>query len=210
MNINKYLFENFFLFQGLDVLEFNDLMQNEGIVTEKFSSGDILHSSKNTKKIGILIKGRAVIQSGDDGVIIRKLSSNDIFGAAALFDAPSYLTSVIAVSDGEMITLSKEFIEKCIILKPELALRYISFLSKRISFLNSKINAYTAKSAENKLYAYLLQLPRDENIIKINVNMATLAKMIGVGRATLYRSFDKLVSQGIITKNEKFIILNEV
>jgi DNA-binding transcriptional regulator YhcF (GntR family) len=34
--------------------------------------------------------------------------------------------------------------------------------------------------------------------------------MIGIGRATLYRAFDKLEQNGTITKKEKIIILNEV
>ncbi len=92
-----------------------------------------------------------------------------------------------------------------------MAKNYISFLAKKITFLNSKINSYTAKNAENKLLAYLSQLPRDENNqIELKISLSTLAKMIGIGRASLYRSFDKLVDSGAITKLGKKIILNEV
>ena len=158
MDIKKYLSENFFLFKGLKSSEIAKLLANETFVIEKFISGEILHSNKTTKKIGIILKGRAVIKSSDDGVIIKKLSSNDIFGAASLFDAPNYLTYVLSTTDGEMISLSEEFIKKCICTNTSLSLKYISFLSQKISFLNSKINAYTAKSAENKLLAYLNML----------------------------------------------------
>lgn len=210
MDIKKYLSENFFLFKGLKSSEIAKLLANETFVIEKFTSGEILHSNKTTKKIGIILKGRAVIKSSDDGVIIKKLSSNDIFGAASLFDAPNYLTYVLSTTDGEMISLSEEFIKKCICTNTSLSLKYISFLSQKISFLNSKISAYTAKSAENKLYAFLLQQPRKDNVIELTVNMATIAKMIGIGRATLYRAFDKLISDGLIIKNEKNIIICEV
>ena len=71
--------------------------------------------------------------------------------------------------------------------------------------MNSKINAYTAKSAENKLYAYLLQLPREKNTVVLPTDMSTLAKMIGIGRATLYRAFEKLEFSGLIIKNDKNI-----
>ena len=40
--------------------------------------------------------------------------------------------------------------------------------------------------------------------------MSTIAKMIGIGRATLYRAFEKLEKNGTITKQDKKIILNEV
>lgn len=210
MDIKKYLHENFFLFSELNDADFTSLVKDENFKLEFFNSGDVLHNNKNSQKIGLLTKGKAAIRSGEEGVIIRRLSPNDIFGVASLFDSPSYFTSVIALSDVEMITLSKEFIVKCLNTFPNLSLRYITFLSKKISFLNTKINAYTAKSAENKLYTYLLQLPRNKDSVILSINVATLAKMLGVGRVTIYRSFDKLISQGLIIKNGKNIILKEV
>ena len=39
---------------------------------------------------------------------------------------------------------------------------------------------------------------------------STLAKMIGIGRASLYRSLEKLEGDGIIIRQDKRIILNEV
>lgn len=210
MDIKKYLHENFFLFSELNDEEFSLIVEKETFKLEIFNSGDILHNNKNSQKIGIIIKGKAAIRSGEEGVIIRRLSPNDVFGVASLFDSPSYFTSVIALSDGAIITLSKDFVIKCLNIFPNLSLRYITFLSKKISFLNTKINAYTAKSAENKLYTYLLQLPRNKDSVTLNINMATLAKMLGIGRATLYRSFDKLISQGLILKKDKIIILKEV
>ena len=113
-------------------------------------------------------------------------------------------------SCGSFGTAAKEFVDFCIKNDSTIAFNYIEFLSKRISFLNSKINAYTAKSAENKLYAYLLQLPRNGNTVFLPTDMSTLAKMIGIGRATLYRAFEKLETSGLITKNNKNIIINEV
>jgi CRP-like cAMP-binding protein len=114
------------------------------------------------------------------------------------------------MADCTVITFSKSFVEACIRENSRVSLNYIEFLSKRVSFLNKKINAYTAKSAENKLYTYLLQLPRTENEIILPVDMSTVAKMLGIGRATLYRAFDKLEQNGTIIKKDKKIFLNEV
>ena len=169
-----------------------------------------MQNYKTNCKIGIIIKGKAIIKSGDEGVIIKKLEKNDVYGAASLFDTPSHLTSVVALTDCSVLTMNKEFIENCIKENTTVSLNYIEFLAKRVSFLNRKINAYTAKSAENKLYMYLLQLPRIDNSIILSVEMSTVAKMLGIGRATLYRAFDKLEQNGTITKKDKKIILNEV
>ena len=210
MDIKQFLRENFFLFNGLDDKKIEKLLAIKGISEEHYSQGDIMQNNKTLCKIGIIVKGKAIIKSGNDGVIIRKLNSNDIYGAACLFDLPKHLTIVKAVTDCTVITMNKEFIEDCILEEKSISIKYIEFLAKRISFLNTKINAYTAKSAENKLYTYLLQLPRNKNVIDLKVDMSTIAKMIGIGRATLYRAFEKLEKSGTITKQDKKIILNEV
>ena len=211
MNYNNFLKDNFFLFSGIDNLKKEAMLAFDGIEYEQYLPGEIIHNSKHNEKIGVILKGKATINSGDDGVIIRKLSVGDTYGAASLFDNPTYLTYVSATSSCLIATFNKEFVEKCIAFDSMVAKNYITFLSKRITFLNSKINSYTAKNAESKLYSYLLQLPRNgDGAVTLPVSLSTLAKMIGIGRASLYRAFDKLEGDGVISKNDKNIILKEV
>ena len=211
MKYKSFLKENFFLFKDISDEKIEIILEFDGVYIDEYLPGQIMLSSKTEEKIGLVVKGNAVIRSGEDGVIIRKLQSKDTYGAACLFDKPIYSTCVSAVSSCSVITFNKSFIEKCISYDEIMAKNYISFLAKKITFLNSKINSYTAKNAENKLLAYLSQLPRDENNqIELKISLSTLSKMIGIGRASLYRSFDKLVDSGAITKLGKKIILNEV
>ena len=210
MTKKQFLYENFFLFKDVDEKTIDYLLTFDGVNEEEYSQGEIMLNNATAEKIGIIVKGKAIIKSGQNGVIIRKLSKSDVFGAASLFDAPTHLTSVICVTNCSVITINRSFVEKCIEYNHQIAINYINFLSKRISFLNSKINSYTAKSAENKLYSYLLQLPRESKEALLSVDLSTLAKMLGVGRATLYRAFDKLETSGLITKIDKKIIFNEV
>ena len=210
MTKKQFLLDNFFLFKNVNDKIIDNLLTHNGIIEEKFKSGEIMQNSSLSSKLYIISKGKAIIKSGEDGVIIRKLSKNDVFGVAALYDPPKHLTIVKSVTECTVISMTKEFVDFCIKNDSNIAFNYIEFLSKRISFLNSKINAYTAKSAENKLYSYLLQLPRNGNTVFLPTDMSTLAKMIGIGRATLYRAFEKLETSGLITKNNKNIIINEV
>ena len=89
-------------------------------------------------------------------------------------------------------------------------MNYIKLLAKKIGFLNKKISAYTAKTTDNKLYTYLLQLPRNDNKLVLSTDFSAIAKMLGIGRASLYRAFDKLEKDGLIIKKNKEIILKEV
>jgi CRP-like cAMP-binding protein len=206
----KFLKENFFLFENLPPYELEQILSNNGLYEQTFSPKEIIQNCNHCDKIGIVTKGKAIIKSGLDGVIINKLSRNDVYGAAALFDVPKHSTFVEAVTECTVITMDKQFVVHAMQVSSTFALKYVEFLSKKISFLNQKINAFTAKSAENKLYNYLLQIPRTENTLSLSADMSTIAKMLGIGRATLYRAFEKLEKNGVITKSDKFITFNEV
>ena len=210
MTTKQFLCENFSLFKDISDEDLNKILSHDGIREECYLPNEIMQNNSLSDKIGIICKGKAIIKSGDDGVIIKKLGKSDVYGAAALFDKPEHLTVVKAQTECSVITISKSFIKNCILTSSAFALNYVEFLSKRISFLNSKINAYTAKSAENKLYTYLLQLPRTGNEIILTNDMSTIAKMLAIGRASLYRAVKNLENNGLITKQDKKIILNEV
>lgn len=207
----NFLRDNFFLFKNVENNAIDTMLGFDGIALEEYLPNEIMLNSVLSEKIGILYKGNAIIRSGDDDVILRKLSVGDAYGAASLFDKHTYGTTVSATSTCTVITFDKQFVEKCIAYNNTVAINYITFLAKRISFLNTKIDAFTAKNTENKLYTYLAGLPRnDSNEVEIKVSYSTLSKMLAIGRASLYRSFEKLEKSGIIIKNGKKILLNEV
>ncbi|MBQ7760749.1 MAG: Crp/Fnr family transcriptional regulator [Clostridia bacterium] len=211
MNYNVFLKENCFLFKGISNEELDLMLLNDGISIVEYEKDSVLHNCDKSGKIGIIMSGEAIIKSCENGVIIKRLYEKDLFGAASLFNKPVYSTYVISTSKCQVLILNKSFIKKCIESNANIALNYIEFLSTKINFLNNKISSYTAKSAENKLYNYLCQLPRVDNKIELPVDLSNLSKMLGVSRITLYRSLDKLENQGLISRiNNKLIIIKEV
>jgi len=204
------ILRNSFLFENVDEKTIDLCCKNEGCKIIEYLPQDIMQDYKSTQNIGIIISGKATIISGDNGVIIRKLAKNDIYGVAKLFDTSNYLTKVVATTKCSVLAINKDFVEACMEIDKQIGINYISLLAKKISFLNNKISSYTAKTVDNKLYTYLLQLPRNENVIELNTDFSAIAKMLGIGRASLYRAFDKLEKEGLIIKNEKIIILKEV
>lgn len=210
MDIKKFLKQNICIFDNVSDAEIEQLLEFGGVFQKEYDSNETIQDKNHYDKIGIILSGKASVRSGIDGVIINKLKENDFFGVAVLFDSPKHLTIVKADSKCKVLILTKDFVLHCITKNYQISLNYIRFLSKKINFLNQKINSYTAKSAENKLYVYLTQIPHDGNCIELNTEMTTIAKMIGIGRATLYRAFDKLEASGLITRDGKNIFLNEV
>ena len=199
-----------FLFENIDTGTVDKCCTLQGCKIIEYSPPDIMQDYKTPQNIGIIISGKATIISGDNGVIIRKLEKDDIYGVAKLFDTPEHLTKVLATSKCTVLSISRDFEEGCIEIDKKIGINYITLLAKKISFLNNKISSFTAKTVDNKLYTYLLQLPRIDNKIELNTDFSAIAKMLGIGRASLYRAFEKLEKDGLIIKNNKEIIINEV
>lgn len=208
-NITEIL-KDTFLFQNISKKDIERCCDFEGCEIVTYKKDNVMLGADSARNIGIILDGKATIISGDDGVIIKKLQPGDIYGVAILFDEPKHLTKVIARSKVSVLTLNRKFIQACIEYNSQISFNYIEYLAKKISFLNSKISSYTAKTAENKLYSYLLQLPRVGNKIVLETDFSAIAKMIGIGRASLYRAFEKLENDALIIKNNKEITLKEV
>jgi len=212
VNMKNYkdILANSFLFENVDPVSIEKCCNIDGYQIVEYNSQEIMQDYKSARNIGIIISGKATIISGDNGVIIRKLVKDDVYGVAKLFDTPVYLTKVVSTSKCTVLSISRSFVESCIEIDRNIAINYISFLAKKIGFLNNKISSYTAKTVENKLYTYLLQLPRSDNKIVLKTDFSAIAKMLGIGRASLYRAFEKLEKDGLIIKNNKEITLKEV
>ena len=206
----SFLKDNFFLFASLNYDTIKELLTLPGSSIKEFSPRQIIQDKENHNSIGIIINGKAIIKSGTDGAILNKLQQGSVYGVAGVFKAPTHSTIVEAVTNCKIITFNKEFIELCITKNHQTSLNYIKLLTEKIDFLNNKINSFAGKSSENKLYCFLNQLPRTDNYTILSYDMSTIAKMLGIGRATLYRAFEKLEGDKLITKKDKKIIFNEV
>ena len=88
-------------------------------------------------------------------VLMSTLQQGDLFGAVTLYGSRDYfITRVIARSPCTALFLSRELVDELLMQDPRFARQYIAYLSDRIYFLNSKIDAFTGGSAESRLAAY--------------------------------------------------------
>ena len=88
-----------------------------------------------------------------------------------------------------------------------LLLDYIRYLSKRIYFLNNRIINFTGGTAESRLANFLLNSFGDYKTYVLDVSLSQLAVLLDIGRASLYRGFEKLISEGAIERKGKIIRL---
>ncbi len=128
-----------------------------------------------------LIRSGSVLVSGagkDSALVLNILQAGECFGVASLFGSRVGVTAVTACEKSRLLLFSQKTVEELMQADFTFARNYISFLTDRIGFLNRKIAAFTAGTAEKKLAGYILSLPAENGEIKLPVSMVRLAALL--------------------------------
>ena len=174
-----------------------------------YKSGDIIYSPEcKQKKIVILLSGAASVFSLDSQkkILLRRFERGGVMGIANLFSEGRFVSNIVAQKNCETLEISKEIVVDCLESDKTLLHNYLSFLSGKICYLNQKILCLTAGSAERRLALYLDSASACDSF-SLPVSLVSLSEMLDLGRASLYRAFDKLESDGFIKRDGKTVTL---
>ena len=215
-NINQDLIriaEKLFLFRGVDIAALEEEQQFlSGCCVRDFRENEIIQSASSPLGgLAYICKGAAYVlsDSTDRCVLLRNLRCGDVIGASTMYsESRGYSTIIRADNSCSVFLLPEEHLKRIICASPTAAENYIRYLTEKICFLNRKITAFTAGSAEAKLAVYLSGLPIDpENTVTLPCSLSELADMLNMGRASLYRSLDSMTEIGILLREGKKITL---
>lgn len=186
---------------------FSDLPETALNAVAKIAKSPVLYRKGETiyccddfkRAIGLILEGTVTVHR--DALMMNRLGAGDMFGAAALFDeTETYVTQITAEEDSRILFLTQEMMSRLLRRYPVLAENYIRFLSGRIRFLNRKLAALTDGSAEQRVYNYLLAHSDEQGVVHLPPSMVELAHTLNIGRSSLYRAVDTLLTSGIIAR----------
>ena len=167
------------------------------------------------KKLRLVVSGQLRVSRREEGKIvhINTLRDGDCFGAVSLFDDSAaekteVVLEVAAQAKTAVACLSQKQMEELIHGDPVIRMNYISFLTGRIRFLNSKIRVFTGGSVSGRLAGEILGM-HGRGQARVTA-FSDLARRLDVGRASLYRAMEELEGGGYISRSGKLItILDE-
>ena len=170
------------LFSGLNADVISALLSDPACASVSFAKGEVIFDPEHfSRRIGVILSGSARVMSRKcGGVTIRILTKDMCFGVAA------------------------QYVQEGIRRSPELAENYIRFLTSRIRYLNALIDAYSSPTVESKLARYLVAYT-EGNEAPLIVGMSELSRILGVGRASLYRAMDAFVERRWIARQGKTV-----
>lgn len=196
------------LFNATEENKIKSLVKSKDTEIKSFKPGEEIFSPKNKeRKLGLILSGEASVYSTDTNhpVLLRSLMTGDAFGISNLFnEKDEFASTIIAKKQASVILFSQPTIKHMLDNSAEFRTAYIKFLSERICFLNKKISCFTAGTPERRLAVFLCS-KSDEQRFSLTLNANSLSDMLNVGRASLYRAFDKLITDGFIKKEAKTI-----
>lgn len=184
----------------------------DGCNLSDFATGEVIKSYDDRPILCIILSGEVYVHSkeGNADLLLRVLRPTDTFGVASLFGQHGNdpITRVTAAVPTSALCIGEETMRHLLMSDPALAMRYIDFLADRIRFLNRRIACLGAGSAEKRLCAWLDSvIPEGADAYEhtMRLPMSKLADALGLGRASLYRAFDTLSEEGILSREGKVI-----
>lgn len=187
------------LFRGISAEQVLALT-NGRIRKQSLARGEVLHGY--LRSLGIVTKGRLAVRS-TGGTLLNQLCPGDMFGVSTVFtDYSGHITEISAAVASGVILIGQEELTQIFAEDFSVNRNYLAFLTDRIRFLNWKIDLFSASSAEQKLRLYLLHQRREDGTVRVEP-LARLGKILGMGRASLYRVIEKLEVDGVIRRESR-------
>ncbi len=150
----------------------------------------------------LIISGTAVIYSENNGsrTILRFSVQGNPVGVAGMFLDYPIMTGIEACSEKNLcaVIFTKEELNGMMDKDDSGILRnnLLKLLSKKISFLNKRINTVTSGSAERRLASFILSSENVDGRFDSGMTMKDLANCLDIGRASLYRAAERLSECG--------------
>ena len=213
MTAHSIFLKNTFLFRSVDASIIDGLLTSVHLEEKSYQKGDIIYSPDDfERKIGFVYEGECIVGRYSTGSIIplNLIKAYDSFGILTCFsERDEFPTVITAKTNAKVLFIYADDLKLILKRSAEVSLNVIDFLSRKISFLNDKIAAFSGGSIEEKLANYILGLKKKHNSLEFEFNKKKSAEALNCGRASLYRAIDSLKMAGLITLDNKKIIIND-
>ena len=197
------------LFQNVSAGVIKLTLSGDDCEIKTFNSGEVMFGpDDNNGYLAIILRGKAEVFSADPvkDVLLSTIGTGDVFGYSKLFGKGASLSTKVASKGGtRALFISEAALSQMLENDKTIMYNYLAIMSEKIRFLNEKIMYFTAGSTERRLALYLTSL--NKKTIRLSISMTDLANTLDVGRASLYRAFDKLSEDGYIIRSEKIILI---
>ena len=201
MNVTNYL-----VFEQLP-LE----IKNRATYREVVAKQIIFQQGETADSIYFLIDGRVRLASFTEERIINHyfVSAGESFAETALF-SDTYFCTAIADMPSRLAIVDKETFHRAIAKMPDLANVYMNQLTARFQTVKTLLELRSIRSARERILQYLIrQVEPNNRTIVLRSSLKNLAIELGLSSEALSRTLSHLQTEGVISRKQRSITLNE-
>lgn len=195
------------LFDGLSD---RDLRELESVVRERsFRKNEVIfHAQEPGNALFVIKRGRVKISMDDRSgkeIILRILEAGDFFGEMSLLDGEPRSATVSSLEPCQALILSRDQFLQFIPRHPQVVLRMLTTLSRRMRKADEKISRLVFADAYEKVASVLLDIIEERKIplnigteIPLSLTRKDLAELAGLSRETLTRVIADFQRAGLV------------
>lgn len=172
----------------------------EGRLPRRYSAGQVIYlQGTSANEFYYLIQGtaRSYISSAAGGERILTIHhSGDLMGEASFFDECPRVSSAIAVTECEIVSINREQLDQIFQIHSDLALPMLQYLARTVRLLSNHVDEATFLPANQRLARYLLS-ETTENV-PFPCTHEELGFAIGTSRVTVSRLLSDYTRRGFV------------
>jgi CRP-like cAMP-binding protein len=142
-------------------------------------------------------------------LIVATLGPGAIFGEMSLVGQGMHNTFAEATEECLLCVMSRADVERLILSKPKVALRFIEAIGKRLTAAEASLEEMTFKSIPSRLAGLLLRLAEDSGPVIDGYTHQDLGEMLGTYRETTTQTLNEFKSAGMIEIGRKRIEIKD-
>lgn len=187
-----------------------DLRELESVVRERlFRKNEVIfHAREPGNALFVIKRGRVKISMDDRSgreIILRIFEAGDFFGEMSLLDGESRSATVSSLEPCQALVLSRDQFLKFVMKRPEVVLKMLTALSRRLRKADEKISRLVFADAYEKVASVLMDIIEERKIplnigadIPLSLTRKELADMVGLSRETLTRVIADFQRAGVV------------
>jgi CRP/FNR family transcriptional regulator, dissimilatory nitrate respiration regulator len=199
------------LFKGVSTADVESILSAVPFRIRKFKMGALIsQSGEPVNSLMIVTSGAVKGEMVDDAGRLIKIEDIPAPGALAtafIFgNRNRFPVNVIAMSDGEIISIEKPDFLKLLMSNDIILVNFLNMISNRSQFLSEKIKFLNFKTIKGKLAQFILQrADNGKSSIILDITQNDLADFFGVARPSVSRALGELEQDGFIEATGKNI-----
>lgn len=175
-------------------------------------AGNVFYMPEETGEVLFLLKKGTVqlyrLTPEGKKIVVATLGPGSLFGEMSLIGQGMHSTFAEAVDECKLCVMSRPDVERLMREKPQVALRIVEALGKRLVETERQLEDVAFKSIPARLASLLLRLADEQRSDTIKgYSHQDLAEMVGTYRETVTLTLNELKAKGLVEIGRKRLLL---